>query len=286
MIRKASISKSEIEIKILCDLNDLSKSGYYKWLKSDKDRDIDDYLLIKEVFDKSKSKKGFRRIYMDLKNNKNIIINHKKIIRLMNKYGLVTKVRRINPYKAIMKKTAEHRTFENILNRNFKVSIPFNKFSIDITYVYFNGRKAYLCVIKDISTREAISWYVSTNLSMHIVLKTIENMKKNINIKEFTNILIHSDQGFHFTNPEYIQKVKELKMIQSMSRKGNCIDNCPIESFFGHFKDEVDYKESKTFGELNDKINKYMNYYNNERYQWNLKKMTPVQYRNHLLSKT
>jgi len=70
-----------------------------------------------------------------------------------------------------------------------------------------------------------------------------------------------------------------------MSRKGKCIDNCPIESFFGHFKDELDYKGCKTFEELSDKINKYMNYYNNERYQWNIKKMTPVQYRNHLLSK-
>lgn len=269
----------------MCDLNDINKSGYYRWLKSDKSRDLNDYLLIKEIFDKSRSKKGFRRIYMDLKNNKNIIINHKKIIRIMNKYRLITKIRRINPYKAIMKKTVEHRTFDNILNRNFKILIPFNKFSIDITYVYFNNRKAYLCVIKDISTREVISWYVSTNLSISIVLKTIENMKKNINIKDFTNILIHSDQGVHFTSPEYVQKVKELNMIQSMSRKGNCIDNCPIESFFGHFKDEVDCKESKTFEELNDKINKYMYYYNNERYQWNLKKMTPVQYRNHLLSK-
>lgn len=219
---------------------------------------------------------------MDLKNDKKVLMNHKKIIRIMNKYNLITKIRRKNPYRSMFKKTQEHRFFENILNREFKENIPYRKLSTDITYVYFNNRKAYLSVVKDIATKEVLSWYPSTNLSMNIVLNTINKLDKHNLTKE---TLIHSDQGFHYTNPEYIQKIKELNMVQSMSRKGKCIDNCPIESFFGHFKDEVNYKECKTFEELTDKIDKYMNYYNNERYQWNLKKMTPVQYRNHLLSK-
>ena len=95
--------------------------------------------------------------------------------------------------------------------------------------------------------------------------------------------MLHSDQGFHYTNPNFRQKLKDLKITQSMSRKGNCLDNAPIESFFGHFKDELDYSTCDTFEELEKKVNEYIYDYNNNRYQWNLKKMTPVQYRDHLL---
>ena len=143
---------------------------------------------------------------------------------------------------------------------------------------------AYLSVVKDIASKEVVSWNLSMQLTMEIVLDTIENMKNNNQITSLKNILIHSDQGVHYTNPEYISDIKKLNMIQSMSRKGNCIDNVPIESFFGHFKDDVDYKVCKTFEELKKMISEYMEYYNNKRYQWDLKKMTPVQYRNHLLS--
>lgn len=187
--------------KKLFNFLNISVSGYYKWLKSNKYRDYEDYLLIKEIFDKSKSKKGYRRISMDLKNNKGIVVNHKKIIRIMNKYGLITKIRRKNPYRNMFKKTQEHRFFENILNREFKENIPYKKLSTDITYVYFNNRKAYLSVIKDIATKEILSWQLSTNLSMNIVLNTINKLNKYNLTKE---TLIHSDQGFHYTNPEYI----------------------------------------------------------------------------------
>lgn len=187
--------------KKLFNFLNISVSGYYKWLKSNKYRDYEDYLLIKEIFDKSKSKKGYRRISMDLKNNKGIVVNHKKIIRIMNKYGLITKIRRKNPYRNMFKKTQEHRFFGNILNREFKENIPYKKLSTDITYVYFNNRKAYLSVIKDIATKEILSWQLSTNLSMNIVLNTINKLNKYNLTKE---TLIHSDQGFHYTNPEYI----------------------------------------------------------------------------------
>ena len=147
---------------------------------------------------------------------------------------------------------------------------------------YGQGRKAFLQAIKDITTKEIVSWQLSNNLTMPFVLKSVEELE---NINYLTDqSLIHSDQGFHYTNPEYIQRVKKLKLIQSMSRKGRCIDNSPMESFFGHLKDEVDYKSTRTFSELNDMISKYMDYYNNKRYQWGIKKMTPVQYRSHLLA--
>jgi len=215
---------------------------------------------------------------MQLKRRKKVIMNHKKIIRIMRKYDLDVKIRRKNPYKAIMKKTAEHRTFGNKLDRQFSLDIPHKIFCTDITYIPLNNRFAYLSVVKDIATGEVVAWHLLPHITMQLVLETLKK------IKYYPNAMIHSDQGFHYTNPEYIEKVKALEMIQSMSRKGNCIDNAPIESFFGHLKDDVDYKSCKTFEELYRLIENYINYYNTERAQWNKNKMTPVEYRDHLLA--
>lgn len=222
---------------------------------------------------------------MWLKDNKGIVMNHKKIIRIMKKYDLICKIRQRNPYKNVMKRTQEHRTFENKLNRNFNQTIPYKFFSTDITYLFYKGGLAYLSVIKDIASKEIVSWEISRRIDMRLVLNTVKYMKDNTNIKSFENILIHSDQGFHYTNPAYIKTIKELGMIQSMSRKGLCVDNAPIESFFGHMKDEVDYKGCMSFEELRDLISNYMYNYNNTRSQWKLKKMTPVKYKSHLLSR-
>lgn len=251
------------------------------------DKDLKDYLIIKEIFDKGKKKLGWRSIQMKLVNKENIVMNHKKIQRIMKKYHLFAKIRKPNPYKHIAKKTQEHRTCENKLNREFKQKIPLKVFCTDITYLLYNGRLAYLSVIKDICSGEIVAWWLSDNLSMSIVMNTINSLKDNnsLPLESLTDIMIHSDQGFHYTNPMYIEEIKSLNMVQSMSRKANCIDNSPVESFFGHLKDDVDYKECKTFNELNLKVEEYIEYYNNERYQWDLKKMTPVAYRNHLLSK-
>lgn len=271
---------------MLCSIAQVSRCGYYKWLKrsNNLEKDYDNYLVIKEIFEKGKGKLGWRSIQMRLKSDYSIVMNHKKIKRIKSKYNLITKIRRKNPYKAIMKKTQEHRTFDNILNRKFKQDMPGKILCTDITYLYYGQcRKAYLSATKDIASKEIVSWQASNNLSMKFVLDSVDRLKNNRTLNSKT--MIHSDQGFHYTNPEYIKKVRELKLKQSMSRKGNCIDNAPIESFFGHMKDDVICKDAKTFDELNDMINTYMDYYNNERCQWGIKKMTPAQYRDHLLSK-
>ncbi len=268
------------DVKLLCNIAEVSKSGYYKWLKhADKiPKDYDDYLLVKEIFEAGKSKYGWRTIRMNLERKKKIVMNHKKIIRIMKNYNLVAKIRRRNPYKAIMKKTTEHRTFENKLDRNFNQTIPHKVFCTDITYLFYNNRVAYLSVVKDIASGEIVAWHASQHITMELVLGTISQMKN------CQNALIHSDQGFHYTNPEFISEVKIYSMIQSMSRKGNCIDNAPIESFFGHLKDDVDYKGCKTFEEVRLLIENYIRYYNCERSQWDKNKMTPVEYRDHLLA--
>lgn len=269
----------------MCDVAKVSRSGYYKWLRNaDKpDKDHNDYLLIKAIHDKGKGKYGWRTVQMKLKADMKIVMNHKKIQRIKIKYQLLTKIRIINPYKMIAKKTAEHRTFPNLLNRDFKQTEPYQAFGTDITYLPYNHRLAYLSAVKDIADGEVVAWNLTQHLTMDVVTDTVRNLKNNLSIDTLNGIMIHSDQGFHYTNPEYIRMIKELNMVQSMSRKGNCIDNAPTESFFGHLKDDVDYKDCKTFAELKTVISQYIEYYNYERPQWNLKKMTPVEYRNHLL---
>jgi len=209
-----------VDIKILCEIAEVSRSGYYKWLKdSDKpDKDIKDYELIKTIFEKGKRKLGWRSIQMKLFNNHKIVMNHKKITRIMKKYMLFTKIRRRNPYKDIAKKTQEHRTFDNKLNREFKQAVPLKVFCTDITYLFFNCHLAYLSVIKDVCSGEIVAWKSSQHITMDLVLGTIDEMKNNCSlpIESFKDILIHSDQGFHYTNPQYINIIKELDMIQSI----------------------------------------------------------------------
>jgi len=243
-------------------------------------KDNNDYELIKEIFDKGKGKWGWRTIKMKLKDEYNVVMNHKKIERIKNQYGLITKVRRRNPHKVNLKKTKEHRYFANILNREFNQSEPMKTFCTDITYLPFGKQIAYLSAVKDIASREIVGWSISPNIRMDLVFSTLDNLKDCLGKKK---ILLHSDQGFHYTSPNFIHRAKTLNLVQSMSRKGMCTDNAPMESFFGHFKDDVDYQNCKTFEELNTLIENYMQYYNHERYQWDLKKMTPVEYRNHLL---
>jgi putative transposase len=269
---------------MLCQIARISRSGYYKWLKTgDNKKDELDYLIIKKIFDDGKKKLGWRPIQTRLGKKCKIIMNHKKIKRIMREYGLVVTIRRRNPYKDIMKKDLEHRTCANILNRGFKQTIPGKVLSTDITYLYYGyGQRAYLSVVKDIASKEIVSWQMSSNITLKFVLDSIDDLK---NVKTISNeTMIHSDQGSHYTSPEYRAKVKEIGITQSMSRKGNCIDNAPIESFFGHLKDDVDYSGAKNFNELKEMIGEYIKYYNNERYQWDIKKMTPVEYRDHLLA--
>ena len=273
-----------IPINLGCLIAQVSKSGYQKWRETadEPERDYDDYLIIKQLFDQGKARHGIRTIVMKLKDSATPM-NHKKIARIMRKYGLKTTIRRKNPYKAMMKQSLQHRTFDNTLARSFDQTVPYTVFCTDITYLPYNHRFAYLSVIKDIASGEVVAWHLAQHLEMELVLGTLANLKRDHsqNLKE---VLIHSDQGFHYTNPLYIDMVSDLSMVQSMSRKGACLDNAPIESFFGHLKDEVEYKTCKTFIELRAMIATYMEYYNNGRYQWDKQKMTPIQYRDHLLS--
>lgn len=221
---------------------------------------------------------------MILEKDYGIKMNHKKIRRIMREYGLKTQIRLKNPYKAMAKKTQEHSTCPNILKRQFSPSKPYAVYSTDITYLHYsNSQRAFLSVIKDLASGEIIAHSLSRQITIDFVNEMMKEMIKVTPKTSLKNLIIHSDQGFHYTHPIFRMRLKNLGITQSMSRKGNCLDNAPIESFFGHLKDEIDYRNCKTFEELKEKIDEYIYYYNNGRYQWSKNKMAPVEYRNHLL---
>ncbi len=155
----------------------------------------------------------------------------------------------------------------------------------DITYLpNHSGQTAYLSAIKDVASREIVAYEVTTTLTMEIVYRTLKKLKKALDGNVHPEAMIHSDHGFHYTHPEYQQRGKEIGFIQPMSRRGNCLDNTPIESFFGHFKDDVDFKQTTSLAEWKELVDDYMEHYNGTRKQWNLKKMTSEQYQSHLIA--
>ena len=278
-------------VSYLCKIAGVSRTGYYAWsdaedLRSSREaQDWQDYVRIKTVFNAKKQKAGFRTIQMILENDYYIKMNHKKILRLMKKFNLVTKVRRVNPYRKMAKATHEHKSLPNRLNRQFDQTEPGKVLLTDITYTYFGGgQPAYLSAVKDVATREIVAFEISQSLSMDIAYNTLNKLIDSADGYFHPEAMFHSDQGFHYTHPEFQMRVKKAGIQQSMSRRGNCIDNAPMESFFGHFKDEVNFKHCKTFEELHSMISKYIEEYNTQRYQYGLKKMTPEQFRGHLLA--
>ncbi len=277
----------------LCKIAGVSRSGYYNYFSAKsqrirEQRDTQDEAvrdIILKAYNFRGRKKGARQIKMTLEGEFGIVYNLKRIRRIMGKYDIVCPIRKANPYRRMMKATREHTVLPNLLNRDFKQGIPGKVLLTDITYLFYGkGKKAYLSTIKDGSTNEIVAYNVSDSLTLDIATDTLHKLKKNKKIKLAKGAFIHSDQGVHYTSPTFQELVKCYGLGQSMSRRGNCWDNAPQESFFGHFKDEAYIRPCETLDQLKEEIKQYMIYYNKYRYQWNLKKMTPVQYRNHLLN--
>ncbi|MGE7603920.1 IS3 family transposase [Peribacillus sp. NPDC097675] len=277
--------------KYFCDLTGVSRSGYYSFLKASKPRlekkvvDGEAKATILKAFNQHGYIKGSRSIKMVLENEYGIVYSRKKIQWIMRKYQIVCPYRKSNPYKKIAKATKEHQVVPNQLNREFKQEIPGKVLLTDITYLpYGNKAMAYLSTIKDGTTNEILFYHISDRITLDIATKTIDKLMSNKKIELHKDAFIHSNQGCHYTSPTYQKLLNKYGLGQSMSRRGNCWDNAPQESFFGHLKDEIDYESCQSLEELKAKIKQYMIYYNYSRYQWNLKKMTPIQYRNHLLA--
>ncbi|MBH0328507.1 transposase [Brevibacillus brevis] len=280
-------------VRYLCEVAGTSRSGYYNYFsqksqeqrkQKEKKDEIAKEMVLKAFGFKGRYK-GARQIKMTLAGQFDMVYNLKRIRRIMKKYGILCPIRKANPYRRIIKATKEHKVLPNLLNRQFKQNIPGKVLLTDITYLFYgNSKKAYLSTIKDGSTNEILAYNVSNRLTLDLATDTLLKLKRNRKIKVAEGAFIHSDQGAHYTSPIFQQLVEKYGLRQSMSRRGNCWDNAPQESFFGHFKDEAYIKPCETLDELKREIKQYMTYYNYYRYQWNLKKMTPVQYRDHLIN--
>lgn len=284
MVYKARIRG--LSLRYLLREAQVSKSGYYYWLKHRVDkynRDLSSYEIISKIFLSKRRKVGVRQISM-IARRQGIILNPKKVWRIKRDYNLITEIRRKRPYY-LSKKHFESKVCANVLNMEFRTNIPDRKYSTDISYLPFRNGCAFLSATKDLATREIVAFNVSDNLGIETGLKSLSEHLSRLPEAVRKGLIIHSDQGMHYTHPLYRETLKRYGVKQSMSRKGNCLDNAPIESFFGHLKDEVEIKSCKSVEEVREVVTKFIEYYNKDRPQWTLKKMTPYQCRCHLLSK-
>lgn len=245
------------------------------------EQDRKDFELIRTAYSHRGYSKGRRGIYMYLLHI-GIRMNPKKISRLMKKYGLFCPIRRENPYRRMAKALKTSNYADNLLERKFDAYGPGYVLLTDITYLFYGSerRKAYLSAIKDAFTKQILSYVLSPGMGEDFVLKTVEQLFMNHRDDIHTDALIHSDQGCHYTCIQFLDLLKSYEIRQSMSRRGNCWDNAPQESFFGHMKDEIadKVKAAETFESLRLQIDDYMDYYNNDRHQWNLAKLSPNEY--------
>lgn len=271
----------------------IPRSSYYEILRNDdygnfyqkkNQQDEEDVEVIRSVIAYKNFGKGARQIYMDMQDITGVQFGMKKIYRLMHKYGIETSIRRKKNSRQAIKLLMKRNTKPNLLKRRFRLFEPNEVRLTDVTYLdYGNGKRAYGSASKDPVTGRLIDYTISESNDLNLVMATLDHISKQ---PLLPGAILHSDQGALYLTDTFQNKVKEAGMKESMSKRGNCWDNAPQESFFGHFKDEANYRECTTLDELRQICSEYMYYYNNERHQWNLNRMTPVQYENYLLDMT
>jgi putative transposase len=256
----------------------IPRSTYYYWVKQmdrpNKYKEMKE--LIKEVFEEHQGRYGYRRITLELR-NKGYVINHKTIRRLMDELGLkcFVRMKKYRSYKGEVGQVAP-----NILERDFKASKPNEKWVTDVTEIHLHGEKLYLSPILDLYNGEIVAYNIESRPVYSLVSKMLVKAFERLN-EEDTPIL-HSDQGWHYQMKQYQFALKEHGIIQSMSRKGNCLDNAVMENFFGLLKSELLYlKEFESMDHFKVELEKYIRYYNHKRIKAKLKGMSPVQYRIH-----
>ena len=275
----------------MCRITGVSRSAYYHWLSTEESReereqkDQKDFRLILIAYQFRGYDKGVWGIHMRLL-RMGIRMNHKKIRRLMRKYGLRCPIRQANPVNQMMRALKTNAVADNRLNRGFREHGPRAVLLTDITYIPLNSCFCYLSVILDAYTMEVLAYVLSESLKVDFVLQTVNLLLKNHRSELKTDVLLHSDQGAHYTSISFRELLSDSGLRQSMSRKGNCWDNAPQESFFGHMKDELGIR-SRNWNTLDDAqgpIDDWMDYYNNDRYQLGLQKMAPAEYYQYLIT--
>ncbi|MFS0562989.1 IS3 family transposase [Terribacillus sp. 179-K 1B1 HS] len=275
--------KETFRLKDVLSRVGIPESSYHYHIKAMKKGNHDQELesSIQQIFEENNGNYGYRRIHLVLR-NLGQSVNHKKVLRLMKKLGLrgtsfIRKSRKYISYKGKVGTVAKNR-----IHRRFMTDRCHQKLATDITeFKCTDDRKLYLSPIMDLYNGEIVSYGIGMRPSLNLVLAPLEEtLDKVKNITYRTTI--HSDQGWHYQHRKWVKALHQHKVFQSMSRKGNCIDNAPMESFFGTLKQEMYYgREKATFAELKKRIENYIDYYNNKRIKEKLAGMSPVQYRLH-----
>lgn len=260
----------------------LSASTYYRH-RSTPSYDRYEHLrpLLREVFEKSYRSYGYRRIQAVLKSQHGISMSGKTVLKLMRQEGHLCQVRRKKKY--VSYRGAVGTTAANVLNRNFDAPAPSKKWVTDVTEFYVLGQKQYLSPVIDLFNREVISYELAPSPVMGLVTGMLE--KAFTGLQPGTGLVMHSDQGWHYQHVSYQLALKQRGITQSMSRKGNCLDNAVAENFFGHFKEEFLRQHTFTsMPQFKRELEKYVHWFNHERIQLKLKGLSPVDYRTQSLT--
>lgn len=251
----------------------LARSTYYYYLKQpNRDKYECEKQEIQKIFDANKGRYGYRRITIAMR-NRGYTINHKSIQKLMKELGLKGKQRKndkYNSYKGTVGKVAD-----NLLKRDFCAEKPFEKITTDITQFNICGEKVYLSPVLDLFNNEVISYSISTSPNLEQIREMLNGLFEKL--PNDATPIFHSDQGWQYQHAEYQRLLAEHNITQSMSRKGNCMDNGAMENFFGRLKVEMFYGEKfESINAFIDELKKYIHYYNNERISLKLINIAPA----------
>lgn len=265
--------KDKYPISAMCRCLEVSRAGYYCFVKrmNNSERDAELAQMISECQAETKRTYGYRRVQIWLE-RKGVHHNGKTILRVMRKYGLLSVVRR---RKYCRYSGALHK-YPNVLNRDFHADKPNQKWVTDISYIKTAKGFLYLSIIRDLYDNSIVAYKTSTNPNVNLVLETVRAAKSLVAVP----LTLHSDQGFQYTSPQYNKLTNSLGITQSMSRRGNPIDNALAENFFSILKTECIHRvKLQTFAEAQQLIDDYIYFYNHQRLQLKTK-LTPLEKRN------
>ena len=260
-------------------ISGIARSTYYYYLKHPRgERHEKEKEEVLNIFNENNGRYGYRRVLVEMR-IKGYTINHKTVLKLMRNLGLKGKQRKNGKYRSYKGETGK--IADNLLKRDFSASKPFEKLATDITEFKVLDKKVYLSPVMDLFNREIISYSISLSPNLYQIREMLTGLFEKL--PEGAKPVFHSDQGWQYQHYEYQELLSKHNIIQSMSRKGNCLDNGAMENFFGRLKVEMFYGEKfESVNTFIEELKRYIDYYNNKRISVKLKGMSPVQYRTHL----
>jgi putative transposase len=255
-------------VKAMCAFFGVSRAAYYAGVKrfEQADREAERMKAVQAAWESSRKTYGYRRVTISLAQKQGIAINHKAVLRLMNKLGIRSNARKPRMYKKLEEGALYHRA-ENVLNRDFTASKPNQKWVTDVTYILTQQGWAFLSTIKDLYDGFIVAHTFGQSNSIQLVTDMLIQAKQKEKVT--AGLILHSDQGHQYTSQAYYDVlVTEYNITPSMSRRGNCWDNAPMENFFGHLKEEyLRHFKNPSFEEARQLIDEYIHFFNYERIQ-------------------